>query len=195
MSTEHPVIDPRAMPEPCECHAWCCDGRVGWPNGHHQKCPKQPKPSRIMTLKVSPELLIEHWLRLPDAQLLGTRMKRDFVDEPGELVLAVNVGGAPADAVGMEPIYTSRQRGDGNWDYYLSGITWKLTDGTTTTQTFDAPHASCGVSVTGGELGDDHCRLRHRGHTCNRIVHNRGNMHYCSCLYSWPFAVHEEAAG
>lgn len=49
-----------------------------------------------------------------------------------------------------------------------------------------APHAACGTTDTGGELGADHCGLRYRGHTCNRIVHNQGNMHYCSCFYSWP---------
>lgn len=50
-----------------------------------------------------------------------------------------------------------------------------------------APHAACGKTVTGGQLGVDHCRASYRGHTCNRVVHR--DMHYCSCRYSWPMAV------
>lgn len=47
------------------------------------------------------------------------------------------------------------------------------------------PHAMCGRSLSGGELLNDQCCVRHRGHTCNRFLHP-GGMHYCSCLYSWP---------
>lgn len=54
-----------------------------------------------------------------------------------------------------------------------------------------APHAACGTTVAGGELSATHCGLRHRGHTCNRIVHNQGSMHYCSCFYSWPIETPE----
>lgn len=52
-----------------------------------------------------------------------------------------------------------------------------------------APHAACGKTVTGGQLGVDHCRASYRGHTCNRVVHR--DMHYCSCRYSWPMSAAE----
>lgn len=55
------------------------------------------------------------------------------------------------------------------------------------------PHAMCGKSLSGGELIEDNCRLRQRGHTCNRILHGQNNLHYCSCRYSWPVELAEVA--
>jgi hypothetical protein len=56
------------------------------------------------------------------------------------------------------------------------------------------PHPTCGWGIAGVELTDDNCRLRHRGHTCRIIGHNECgiDMHYCSCMYSWPVALAAE---
>lgn len=111
----------------CSCATWAGDLRVGRPNGHHPRCPQQPTPSRVVTLRVAPGLLAQGWLQLPSARIVGVRMEHSRVGDEGVLVFEVSAVGAPEGAVSMTPTYS----GDGRPGHRLDSITWTLFDGAT----------------------------------------------------------------
>lgn len=125
----------------CDCRGWAVDLRVGYPNGHHPRCPEQPEPSKPVEVVVSAALLAQAFLKLPGAVILNAKMATGPVLEPGAVRFVVQMPGAPEHAVAMEPAYTSRQVGAGPWDSYLSGITWHMADGSQVQQSLDAPAA------------------------------------------------------
>lgn len=146
------------MTDGCDCNSWATDLRIGYPNGHHPRCPDQPEPSRPVELLVSAELLAEGFFKLPGAVILNAKMDITPVLDPGRVKLVVEMLSAPEHAVSMDPIYTSRFWPDGRYrDYYLSGITWRLADGSSTTQKFDPPAdenpTPAGGNVTAGSPG------------------------------------------
>lgn len=74
-------------PEVCACNGWVTDLRVGYPHGHHPRCPEQPHPSRPVELLVDTSLITDTIMKLPGAVLLNAKLDTTPFLEPGRVKL------------------------------------------------------------------------------------------------------------